>query len=277
MSADLNVTPPPMSLRGAGRIHAMVLRYFYLLRGSWPRLLEMAYWPTMQMIQWGFVTKFFLDQSSWIAQAAGVLLAGVLLWDILFRGQMGFSLCFLEEMWSRNLGHLFVSPLRPHEFIITLMVMSLVRTVIGAVPPVLLAIIFYDFSIFSIGPALFAFMACLFFMAWSIAMVVIGIILRFGLGAESLAWVLVFAFAPISAVYYPVSVMPEWLQMIAWAVPSTYVFEGMRAVLFEGTFRLDLIAGAMITNMIYFVIGTGVFWMAFRSARKEGRLLQVSE
>ena len=277
MSADLDFTPPPASLFNAGRIWAMVLRYFYLMRGSWPRLLEMAYWPTMQMIQWGFVTKFFLDQSSWVASAAGVLLAGVLLWDILFRGQMGFSLCFLEEMWSRNLGHLFVSPLRPHEFVMTLMMMSLVRTLIGALPPALLAIVFYDFSIFSIGPALFAFMACLFFMAWGIAMAVIGIILRFGLGAESLAWVLVFAFAPISAVYYPVSVMPEWLQMVAWATPSAYVFEGMRAVLFEGTFRLDLLAGAMMLNVVYFVIGAGVFWLAYRSARKEGRLLQIGE
>ena len=277
MSADLDFTPPPASYFNAGRVLAMALRYFYLMRGSWPRLLEMAYWPTMQMIQWGFVTKFFLDQSSWVASAAGVLLAGVLLWDILFRGQMGFSLCFLEEMWSRNLGHLFVSPLRPHEFVMTLMMMSLVRTLIGALPPALLAIVFYDFSIFSIGPALFAFMACLFFMAWGIAMAVIGIILRFGLGAESLAWVLVFAFAPISAVYYPVSVMPEWLQMVAWAPPSAYVFEGMRAVLFEGTFRLDLLAGAMMLNVVYFVIGAGVFWLAYRSARKEGRLLQIGE
>lgn len=277
MSSDLDFTPPPASLFNPGRVGAMVMRHFFLLRSSWPRLLEMAYWPTMQMIQWGFVTKFFLDQSSWVASAGGVLLAGVLLWDILFRGQMGFSLSFLEEMWSRNLGHLFVSPLRPYEFAVTLMSMSLMRTVIGALPPALLAIVFYDFSIFSMGLPLYAFMCCLFFMAWAVGLGVVGVILRFGLGAESLAWVLVFAFAPVSAVYYPVSVMPHWLQTIAWATPSAYVFEGMRAVLFDGTFRLDLLAGALMLNAVYFVIGGFVFWLAYRSARREGRLLQVGE
>jgi len=277
MSTNTDFTPPPASLFSVGRVSAMTLRYIYLLRSSWARLLEMAYWPTMQMILWGFVTRFFIGESSWLAGAAGVLLAGVLLWDILFRGQMGFAICFLEEMWSRNLGHLFVSPIRPHEFIVSLMAMSLVRTLIGALPPALLAIVFYQFSIFSLGLPLVAFMTCLFFMGWGIGLLVIGIILRFGLGAESLAWVLVFAFAPISAVYYPVEIMPEWLQFVAWCTPSAYVFEGMRAVLFDGEFRLDLLAGAMAMNVVYFAIGAGIFWLAFRSARREGRLLQVGE
>lgn len=269
--------PPPASWFRAGRIYAMVLRYVYLLRGSWPRLLELAYWPTMQMVLWGFVTKFFLDQSTWIATAAGVLLAGVMLWDVLFRGQMGFSLSFLEEMWSRNLGHLFVSPLRPHEFVLSLMVMSLIRTLIGALPPALLAIAFYHYSIFTLGLPLVAFMACLFAMSWGLGLLIIGLILRWGLGAESLAWVLVFAFAPISAVYYPVAVMPEWLQAVAWATPSAYVFEGMRAVMFDGTFRIDLLAGALVMDAVYLAIGAAVFAWAFRSARREGKLLQMGE
>ena len=113
------------------RIGAMVLRHLYLLRTSWPRVIELMYWPTIQMILWGLVSDFFLTNSSWIAQAAGVLLAGVILWDVLFRGQLGFSLVFTEEMWSRNLGHLFSSPLRPWEFIAALMLISLLRTIIG--------------------------------------------------------------------------------------------------------------------------------------------------
>ena len=99
----------PLSSR---RIFGMVRRHFYLLRGSLPRILEMAYWPTVQMVIWGFVTQFFMGHSSWVANAAGILIGAVLLWDLLFRSQIGFSMCFLEEMWSRNLGHLFVSPLR---------------------------------------------------------------------------------------------------------------------------------------------------------------------
>ena len=107
------------------RITALLLRYLYLLRGSWPRVLELAYWPTVQMILWGLITQFFVTHSSWLMQAGGALIAAVLLWDVLFRSQIGVSISFLEEMWSRNLGQLFVSPLRPWEFVVSLLATSL--------------------------------------------------------------------------------------------------------------------------------------------------------
>ena len=103
--------PSSFSIR---RVAAMVLRYLYLLRGSWPRIAELVYWPTVQMILWGLITQFFLTHSSYVAQAGGVLIAGVLLWDVLFRSQLGVAVSFLEEVWARNLGQLFVTPLRPY-------------------------------------------------------------------------------------------------------------------------------------------------------------------
>ncbi len=264
----------PFSL---GRVRAMVLRYLYLLRGSWPRLIELAYWPTVQMIIWGFVSNFFMQHSSWVATASGVLIGAVLLWDVMFRGQIGFSICFLEEMWSRNLGHLFVSPLRPWEFVFSMMTVSFVRTALGGLPAALLAIVLYHYSIFDLGLPLVAFFLCLMMMSWGMGLVVVAMVLRAGLGAESLAWVAVFAFAPISAIYYPVSSLPEWLQIVAWMTPSAYVFEGMRAVMFDGVFRLDLLAGALIADAVYLVIGGLIFAWSFNHARKEGRLLQVGE
>ncbi|MCH6554352.1 MAG: ABC transporter permease, partial [Acidobacteria bacterium] len=128
----------------AGRIGAMILRHVYLLRTSWPRLFELMYWPTIQMVLWGFITRYLMTSSSVIAQASGVLISAVLLWDVLFRGQLGFSLSFLEEIWSRNLANLSVSPLRPAEFLAALAVMSLIRTLIGILPATGLAILFYD-------------------------------------------------------------------------------------------------------------------------------------
>ena len=122
---------PASAASASRRIGAMVLRHAYLLRTSWPRIFELMYWPTIQMILWGFITRFLLTNSSYIAQAAGLLVSAVLLWDVLFRGQLGFSLSFLEEVWSRNLGNLSVSPLRPSEFLFSLMAMSLLRTLIG--------------------------------------------------------------------------------------------------------------------------------------------------
>lgn len=273
-AATLAATGPAASAR---RVAAMVLRYGYLLFGSWPRMVELAYWPTVQMIIWGFVTTFFVGHSSWVAQATGVLLGAVLLWDVMFRGQLGFSISFFEEMWSRNLGHLFVSPLRPWEFVVALMTMSLIRTLIGLLPAALLAIPLYRYSIFELGLPLVAFFSALLICGWSIGLVVSGLVLRWGLGAESLAWAAIFAFAPISGVYYPIDTLPEWLQYVAWATPSAYVFEGMRSVMFEGALRTDLLVGAFAVDAVYLAVGALAFLAAYRSARREGRLLQVGE
>ena len=275
--ADLNTVIEIVGGFSRRRVLAMVWRHYYLLRGSLPRILEMAYWPTVQMVIWGFVTQFFMGHSSWVANASGILIGAVLLWDLLFRSQIGFSMSFLEEMWSRNLGHLFVSPLRPAEFVIAMMVMSLLRGLIGLLPSWVLAYVFFEFSIFSYGPGIVAFFSCLFVMGWGLGMAVIALVLRFGLGAESLAWVAIFAFAPISAVYYPVSTLPEWLQVVAWCTPSAYVFEGMRSVFIDGVFRTDLLIGAIGMNFLYLAIGAGLFAWSFARARVHGRLLQIGE
>ena len=116
------------------RVAAMMLRYWYLLRASWPRLLDLVYWPTVQMLTWGFLQYYIATNAGFFARAGGTFIGAVLLWDILFRGQLGFSISFLEEMWSRNIGNLMMSPLRPFEFIAALMVMSVVRLLIGLVP-----------------------------------------------------------------------------------------------------------------------------------------------
>ena len=255
----------------------MALRYVYLLRGSWPRYLELAYWPTVQMILWGFITQFLATNSSYIAQGFGVLLSGVLLWDVMFRGQLGVSISFFEEMWSRNLGHLFVSPLRPYELIISLTVMSLVRTIIGIVPASLLAIVFFGFSVYSLGLSLAVFFVNLLAMGWAIGFMVSGMVLRFGLGAESLAWVAIFAVAPVSGIYYPISVLPDWLQIVARVMPSSYVFEGMRAIIRDGVVRVDYMLIATGLNVIYLAAGALIFLAFFRNARQRGLLLQMGE
>jgi ABC-2 type transport system permease protein len=259
------------------RVGAMVLRYVYLLRRSWPRLLELVYWPAMQMVLWGFISVFFARNSAWVAQASGVLLSGVLLWDVMFRGQLGVSVVFFEEMYSRNLGHLFASPLRPYELVIALLVISFIRTVIGVGGAALLAIPLYHFSIFSLGFPLVAFFANLLVMGWAIGLLVGGLVLRYGLGAENLAWVAIFAIAPVSGIYYPISVLPDWLQVVAHALPSSYVFEGMRAVLFDHVFRVDLLLAAVALNVLYLGLGIAAFLAIFRVARERGLLLNIGE
>lgn len=259
------------------RVAAMVARYWYLLKGSWPRIMELAYWPTMQVIIWGFLTTFLAQNTNLFVQAFGVLLSAVLLWDVLFRSQLGVSISFLEEMWSRNLGHLFVSPLRPYELLASLMTISLIKTVIGIVPASILAIIFFDFSVYSLGLPLIAFFFNLVVMGWAIGLVMAGMVMRYGLGAESLAWVAVFALAPISAIYYPVAVLPEWLQPVTYALPASHVFEGMRSILIDGVFRPDLMWTAAVLNVVYLTLGSFVFLAFFRRARTLGLILNLGE
>jgi len=268
----------PLDLgRSLRRIGGLCLRHLYILRGSWLRLLEMAYWPVINVVMWGFTSQFLAGVSSWVAQAGGLLIAAVLMWDVMFRGNLGVALSFLEEMWSRNLGYLSVSPLRPGEMVAAILAMSLVRTLIGVLPAALLAIPLYHFSIFSLGLPLLAFWSLLLMMGWAMGLLVSAMVLRFGLGAESLAWVLIFAIGPLAGVYYPISVLPGWLQPVAWALPPAYVFEGMRAVMVEGVVRTDLLLSALALDGLYLLVGIAVFFAAWHGARVRGALLNVGE
>ncbi|MBR0718029.1 ABC transporter permease [Bradyrhizobium liaoningense] len=259
------------------RINAMILRYWYLLLSSWPRLLELLYWPILQIITWGFLQLYIAENANFFARAGGTLIGAVILWDILFRGQLGFSISFLEEMWSRNIGNLMMSPLRPIEFLLALMIMSLIRLAIGIIPMTLLALFLFHFNLYSLGLPLIPFFCNLIFTSWSVGIFVSGLVLRNGLGAESIVWTLMFALMPLACIYYPVSVLPVWLQYVAWALPPTYVFEGMRALLIENTFRTDLMLDALLINGLLLVASFGAFLALLRSAKKHGSLLSGGE
>jgi ABC-2 type transport system permease protein len=265
--------------RGIGwhRIGAMLLRHWYLLTSSWPRLLEMVYWPALTLISWGFLQNYISGNASFFAKAGGTLIGAIILWDILFRGQLGFSMSFLEEMWSRNLGNLMMSPLTPFEFLLSLMIMSLIRLAIGIVPMVVMAAAFFDFNLFGLGIALVAFFCNLIFTSWAVGIVVSGLVVRNGMGAESLAWTLIFILLPLACVYYPVSVLPSWLQWVAWLLPPTYVFEGMRALMMDKVFRADLMLEALAINAGLFVVAIVVFVALLNSARSHGKLIQSGE
>ena len=269
---------PPNGL-GASlrRIGALVRRYMYLLRSSGIRLIELIYWPFLQMLTWGFLQKYLAGTTSPLAQAAGVLIGGVLLWDILFRSKIGFSTTFIEEMWSRNLGNLLTSPLHPFELVAALSVWSVIRLGVSMVPVAVAAYFFFGFNLLSLGLALAAFFAVLVLTSWSLGLVSAGVILRHGLGAEELAWSLAFILLPLSCVYYPVSVLPGWLKPIALALPPTHVFEGMRSILLHGVVNVTELWWALGLNAVYLSIGYLAFRWFLRGARINGSLLQLGE
>ena len=165
----------------ARRVWGLMYRHMALFKHSWPRLLELLYWPVLQMTIWGFTSTFLARNSgSTAALAGGALLGGVLLWEVALRSQMGMSITFLEEIWSRNLGHVFVSPLRPIEMVAALIGMSMLRMLTGVIPATLLAWALYAFNLFAIGPVLLLFFVNLMVMGWAVALAVISLILRHG-------------------------------------------------------------------------------------------------
>jgi ABC-2 type transport system permease protein len=175
------------------------------------------------------------------------------------------------------MGNLMISPLRPFEFLVALMVMSIVRLAIGMVPVSLLAIAFFGFNLWGLGLALAAFFLNLILTSWAVGIFVSGLVLRNGLGAENLAWTLMFIFLPLACVYYPVAVLPPWLQVFAWALPPTYVFEGMRALLIDQTFRADLMIQAFALNIVLFALASAAFLALLAAARRAGSLMQTGE
>jgi ABC-2 type transport system permease protein len=273
-----------MSAAGRGsslrRIGAMLERHLFLIRRSWPRLLSFAYYPVMQLLVWGFVTQYLAPQSTSqgvLMAVPGILLTGVLLWDVLVRGELGLFLSFLEEMYSRNLGNLLVSPLRLHEFVIAQMLMSIVRVVIGSGVALLAAVLFFDLRVAHQAFALSLCLCCLLVFGWAVGLLANGIVLRFGLGAEEIGWAVVFLIVPLSGAYYPVSVLPWWLQGVAYALPTAWAFDAMRAALIDGRIAWNLLGMSMLLSLVYFALCAFVFWRFVESSRERGLLLQMGE
>jgi ABC-2 type transport system permease protein len=260
------------------RVWGLCYRHLALYRRSWPRLLELMYWPILQMLVWGFVTAYLAGvQQNTASVAAGVLLGGVLLWEVALRSQMGFAITFLEEIWSRNLGHIFVSPLRPGELVAGLMCMATLRMLTGVLPAVALAWALYGFGLFRMGPVVVLFFAALMLMGWAVALGVTAMILRHGAGAEPLAWSVLFGLTPFACVFYPLSTLPTGLQWVAQAIPAAHVFEGMRAALTEGRLDSFHLLMAFGLDLIWLLVLGRVFKAQFEAARRSGALLTIGE
>lgn len=259
------------------RIRALIGRHWFVLRGSWPRMAELAYWPTVQVLVWGFMTQYLAGQVGAATQAFAAILSAAILWEVLVRSQMGVFISFCEEIWSRNLGHLFASPLRPIEMAAALMVMGVLRTTIGVLPAAILAAPFFGVDLLVAGPWLFAFLFALLFFGWAVGFAISGMLMRYGLGAESLAWFAVFALLPISAVYYPLAVLTDWLQSVALLFPPAHAFEGLRTLLRgEEEFGAHLTA-AYGLNAVALVLGISIFLYCHKRARERGLILSQGE
>ena len=259
------------------RMYALYLRHIYLIRGSVPRILDLIYWPTIQIVLWGFISKFFTMHSDYYSHTVGIILSAAILYDFLFRSSISFNMLFLEEIWSRNFTNLFVAPLKISEVITALTATALLRTMIGVVPAVLLATPFFGVSIFNLGPSLILLFLSLYLFGITLGLLVTAGLLRYGPVFENIAWSSLFLLAPLGCVYYPLSILPDWLQIIAKLLPLVYIFEEVRSILLNNIVNYTNIMSALKLNLIYFSLAVFTFYLAFYEARKKGTLINMGE
>jgi ABC-2 type transport system permease protein len=259
------------------RILSYTTRHLYLYKRSLPRLMEIFYWPLLDLLIWGFISTYLASFEGALPKFLGFLIGALILWDILFRSQQGLTISFLEDMWSRNLLNLFVSPLSVLEYICSLLVVSLVKLVFSSGMMIVLAWVLYSYNVFELGFYIIPLALNLIIMGWAIGIITTGIILRYGQEAEVLAWGIAFLFQPFSAVFYPVDILPPVVQTITKFIPSAHVFEGMRHVIEYGTFPMEHFLWAVVLNIIYLIAAVMFFYWNFKGVKKAGLLAKVGE
>ena len=259
------------------RIYGLFLRHFYLISRSFPRILDLIYWPSIQITLWGFISNFFAANSNYYNGTVGVILSCAILYDFLFRTSIGFNILFLEEIWSRNFTNLFIAPMRISEIIISLVFTALIRALIGLVPAILLTSPLFGISLLNLGIPLFFLFLSLYIFGITLGLLVSAGLLRFGPSFENISWSTLFLLAPFGCVYYPLETLPEIFQSIALGLPLVYIFEETRNILIYQTFNFENIATAFYLNTIYLIIAVSVFYYSFAQARKKGSLINIGE
>ena len=213
------------------RIRAVARRHAYVLQRAPQRWFDVVFWPVVDALLFGAIGVYFARQSGAGAKGAGFLLAGILLFHVVFQAEISLATGFMEETWSRNLLNLLVTPLTEAEYVAGVVLFGLVKLAIGVGTVALAAWGLFAFDITSLGYALIPLVAILLVVGWSVGLVVIGLILRVGQGAEILAWGLLAMVMPLSGIFYPVNALPGGLQPVARALPTTHAFAAARRVL----------------------------------------------
>jgi ABC-2 type transport system permease protein len=257
------------------RINALLLRHLYLFKRSLPRLMDIFYWPIMDLLVWGFFSSYLAGTNLGNFNVVSVLLGALIFWNLLSQSQKAVSVAFLEDIWERNLLNVFVTPLKISEFLSATAILAFVRIALVAVVMGALGLLFYSFNIFQFGFYLVPFLVNLLLFGSILGIFIMGIILRYGTQAQILAFGFIFLIQPFSAVFYPVSALPSALQPISYLIPASYVFEGMRAVVATGSFSAGNLLLAFGTNIVYLVLALVFFYFMFARAKVRGSLMKL--
>jgi len=258
------------------RTAAVALRQFYLLRGSAARVLPLFAWVAIDIVLWGFMTKYLNSLASPGFNFVPALLGAVLLWDFFGRVMFGITTAFLEDVWSRNFLNFFATPMTIPEYVGGLVLSSIATSSIGLLVMVVLASGVFGLSFFIYGMALLPFIIVLFLFGIAMGIVGTAIVLRFGPAAEWFIWPMPALISPFVGVFYPLSTLPRWMQAVARIFPPSYVFESVRGMVHGGGVSWPGLAVSGVLAMLYIALAAFTFSQVFRYAVRTGLIARYS-
>ncbi len=241
------------------RIWAMILRYMYYFRHSLDRMSDAFYWPAMDLLLWGLTSAYFRQTSAGSSNIIMIVVSGILLWIIVWRGQYEITVNTLEEIWNKNLINIFSSPIRISEWISSLLIIGIFKAALSLSFASFIAFVLYKTNFFQFGFYIIPFSVMLIMTGWWVGFFLIGLVLRYGTKIQAFAWAGVMIISPFSAIYYPVSILPDWAQKIAAFVPTSYIFEGAREIINKGHLDWNKILISFLLNIIYLIIS--IIWL----------------
>lgn len=251
------------------RIWATFLRYFYFF-AKLDQLYDLFYWPAVDIILWGMTSLWIQTGGSKIPDVALAILTGLVFWHIIWRSNYEVTVNLLQEFWNRNMVNIFSTPLKLSEWMAATMLIGLLKALISLVFGAVVVWLFYTLNIFSVGWAFLPFCASLTLSGWFLGFLSAAIMVYYGQRVQMIAWITPYVFAPFCAVFYPVSVLPAWAKSIAYCMPMTYIFEGMRQVLFENIFSVRMFLISIGMNLVYLVLSMAFFKVMFEKSRNKG-------
>lgn len=258
------------------QVKAIVLRHLFEWRRNLDRVVDSFWWATIDLIFWGLTSSYLKQNNPGIPNIVALFIGGIILWVFVQNSQRDINMPLLNDAWNRNLINLFTTPVRLREFIVSTIILGLSKLILTAVLLIVLAIFLYQFNIFNLGLFLIPALVNLILVGWWLGFIINGLILRFGYRVESFAWAFVFIIYPFSAIFYPVSILPGWAQIISKILPTSYIFENMRNVLFYGTFSPGEIIISFLLNIFYLILSLFFLKKMFAAALIHARLVKLN-
>ena len=256
------------------RINAVIVRHIYESRRNFDRVVDMIWWPVLDIVMWGFFTVYLSHNNRLQPNTVSCLLGGIILWGTFYSFQRDMAIGFIDELWCRNLINLFSTPLTLAEYMAGLLTVCMMKVMVGLLAASAIAFAAYSFDIVPWLPKFIPYMANLLFFALALGIAITGLIFRYTTKIQALAWGFAGLLMPVSCVMYPMSSLPRWLQGIAWAMPTAHSFEGMRQVLDGKGFSPLHFWWGVGLNVVYFAVAIVFFGWIYEKARNRGLLVK---